>query len=96
MMSEKDQQIELPTREEIFANYEKLFATDKGAVRRFKQSGLRYIQFPGGMILVEQNPNKQSQWAELALKGHQIAWLMKEGDYLARVIDGEVEILSRR
>lgn len=92
-MPDKDSKIDLPTADEILSAYEKLFGAGKRGVRRFKSSGLRYVQFADGIILVEQNPNKESQWAELASKGHHIAWLMREGEYLARVIDGKVEIL---
>jgi hypothetical protein len=86
----------LPTEEEILSAYKKLFGDAKRGVRRFKQSGLRYIKFPDDLTLIEQNPDKESQWAELAHKGHQIAWLMKNGEYLAKVIDGKVEMLHRR
>jgi hypothetical protein len=86
----------LPTEEEILSAYKTLFGDAKRGVRRFKQSGLRYIKFTDDLTLIEQNPNKESQWAELAHKGHQIAWLMENGEYLARVIDGKVEMLSRR
>jgi hypothetical protein len=95
-MSTNDAYIELPAEAEILAAYEKLFGDAKSGVHRFKQSGLRYIKFPDDLTLIEQNPNKESQWAELAHKGHQIAWLMKQGTYLARVMDGKVEILARR
>lgn len=92
-MPEKDSEIVLPPTEEILAAYEKLFGGGKRGVRRFKQSGLRYVRFPGDVILVEQNPEKESHWAELARRGRRIAWLMKDGKYLARVVDSEVEIL---
>jgi len=95
-MSENDAAIELPTESQILAAYEKLFGKAKRGVQRFKPSGLRYVKFPEDITLIEQNPDKESQWAELAHKGHQIAWLMKHGKYLARVMDGKVEILSQR
>jgi hypothetical protein len=95
-MTAKAEQIDLPTEAEILSAYEKLFGDAKRGVRRFKQSGLRYVKFPGDLALIEQNPNKESQWAELAQRGHKIAWLMKNGTYLARVMDGKVEILPRR
>lgn len=84
----------IPDDEQILAAYEKLFQANGRGVSYFKQSGLRYVKFPDDVILVEQNPNKQSHWAELASKGHQIAWLMRNGTYLARVVDGEIEILN--
>jgi hypothetical protein len=95
MMSEKNPENQIPGPDEILSAYEKLFGDDEKSVSRFKRSGLRYVTFPGGITLIEQNPEKESQWAEKALKGHKIAWLMRDGEYLARVVDGEVEILDR-
>jgi hypothetical protein len=77
----------------ILVAFEKLFGGGRG-VRRFARSNLRYVRLAGDTVLVEQNPNKRSQWAELANKGHRIAWLMREGEYLARVVDGEVTMLD--
>ena len=65
----------------------------KARFGRFPRSGLRYVSLSGGTTLIEQNPSKQSRWAQQARQGHQIAWLMKEGRYLARVFDGEVTLL---
>jgi hypothetical protein len=93
-MPKKELDIKLPNSEEILAAYEKLFGTDKDGVDRFRSSGVRYIDLPSALILVEQNPDKDSHWAKLAREGHKIAWVMKDGDYLARVIDGKVEILT--
>lgn len=71
---------------------EKLFGGGRG-VQRFKRSGLRYVNLNEGAILVEQNPQKQSEWAQLAQAGHRVAWLMRDGEYLARIIDEEVTML---
>lgn len=76
----------------ILVAFEKLFGGGRG-VRKFSRSGLRYVQLPDDAILVEQNPKKQSEWAEAANKGHRIAWVMRDGEYLARVVDGEVVTL---
>ncbi|MDX6694089.1 MAG: hypothetical protein QOF02_1692 [Blastocatellia bacterium] len=91
--------IEEPATDEISAGLalvaaEKLFGGGRG-VQRFPRSGLRYVKLAGGAILVEQNPRKKSEWATLAQAGHRIAWLMRDGEYLARVVDGEVTMLDR-
>ncbi|MBA3439121.1 MAG: hypothetical protein H0T92_04550 [Pyrinomonadaceae bacterium] len=44
-------------------------------------------------MLVEQNSNKNSDWAKLARDGRRIAWVLREGEYLARVVDGEVVMM---
>ena len=73
--------------------FEKLFAGGRG-VRKFARSGLRYVTLPDNAVIVEQNPKKQSEWAHLARQGHKVAWVMRDGEYLARVVDGEVVMLD--
>jgi hypothetical protein len=77
----------------ILVAFEKLFGGGRG-VSKFSRSGLRYINLPDGAILIEQNPKKKSEWANLANKGHRIAWVMRDGEYLARIVDGEVVMLD--
>ena len=77
----------------ILVAFEKLFGGGRG-VGKFSRSGLRYISLAGGAILVEQNPKKRSEWAKLASEGRRVAWVMREGEYLARVVDGEVVMLD--
>lgn len=98
-MSRKSEDKESSEAEEltpgrILVAFEKLFGGGRG-VRKFSRSGLRYVTLPDDAILVEQNPKKQSEWAELANKGHRIAWVMRNGEYLARVVDGEVVMLNQ-
>lgn len=88
----KDQSEEL-TPGRILVAFEKLFGGGRG-VRRFARSGLRYVTLPQGAVLVEQNPNKRSEWAELARAGRRVAWVLRGGEYLARVVDGEVVMLE--
>lgn len=84
------------TAEAIAAAFERLFGEKTRGVRRFARSQLRYVTLPDDAVLVEQNPTKRSIWAELANRGHRIAWAMRDGAYLARVVDGEVEMLEGR
>ena len=79
----------------ILVAFEKLFGGGR-AVKRFARSGLRYVDLAGGAVLVEQNPKKQSEWAELAQNGHRVAWVLRDGEYLARVVDGEVTKKGKR
>jgi hypothetical protein len=73
----------------ILVAFEKLFGGGRG-VKRFARSHLRYLDLGNETVLIEQNPKKASQWAKLAREGHRVAWVMREGEYLARVIDGVV------
>jgi hypothetical protein len=85
---------DVPTAGVILVAFEKLFAGGRG-VRRFRHSGLRHVELPHDCVLVEQNPKKSSEWAELARAGRRVAWVMRDGAYLARVVDGEVTFLER-
>lgn len=76
----------------ILVAFEKLFGGGRG-VRRFSRSGLRFVALPEGAVLVEQNPKKTSEWAALARAGHRVAWVLRDGAYLARVVDGELTFL---
>lgn len=77
----------------ILVAFEKLFGGGRG-VRKFARSGLRHVPLPDNAVLIEQNPRKQSEWAELARAGHRVAWVLRDGQYLARVVDGEVVMLE--
>ncbi|HKS28199.1 MAG TPA: hypothetical protein VJS44_10285 [Pyrinomonadaceae bacterium] len=77
----------------IMVAFEKLFAGGRG-VRKFARSGLRHVPLPDNAVLIEQNPKKQSEWAELARAGRRVAWVLRDGQYLARVVDGEVTMLE--
>ena len=77
----------------ILVAFEKLFSGGRG-VKKYARSGLRYLPLPKDAVLVEQNPKKQSEWAEAARQGKRIAWVLRDGEYLARVVDGEVVMLK--
>ena len=77
----------------ILVAFEKLFGGGRG-VKKFARSGLRYVELEDGAVLIEQNPKKTSEWAALSRKGRRVAWVMRNGEYLARVVDGEVTMLA--
>lgn len=78
----------------IAVAFEKLFAGGRG-VLKFTNSGLRYVKLDThGTLLIEQNPAKKSEWAQLAKQGKRIAWVMRDGQYLVRVVEGEVTMLD--
>ena len=84
---------EAPRAGVILVAFEKLFGGGRG-VSRYRRSGLRYVKLEGGAVVVEQNPQKRSEWAELARGGHRVAWVLRDGEYLARIVDGEVVMLD--
>lgn len=77
----------------ILVAFEKLFGGGRG-VQRYARSGLRYVKLTNGAVLVEQNPHKRSEWATLAREGRRVAWVLRDGEYLARVVEGEVVMLD--
>ncbi len=91
--AEARDEAEAPTPGQILVAFEKLFGGGRG-VRRFPRSGLRHVGLGSGAVLIEQNPKKNSEWAALARSGQRVAWLMREGEYLARVVDGAVVMLD--
>lgn len=82
-----------PAPGRVLVAFEKLFGGGRG-VRRFARSGLRYVELEGGAVLVEQNPDKRSSWAKMARAGRRVAWVLRDGEYLARVVDGEFRALE--
>ena len=92
--SDRPEAEEAPAAGVILVAFEKLFSGGRG-VRRFRQSGLRHVELPHDCVLIEQNPKKSSEWAELARAGRRVAWVMRDGRYLARVVDGEVTFLGQ-
>lgn len=92
--SDRPEAEDVPGAGVILVAFEKLFAGGRG-VRRFRQSGLRHVELPHDCVLIEQNPKKSSEWAKLARAGRRVAWVMRDGRYLARVVDGEVTLLRQ-
>ena len=90
MTEKKDEEL---TPGRVLVAFEKLFGGGRG-VRRFSRSGLRYVELGGEAVLIEQNPKKASEWAALARAGRRVAWVLRDGEYLARVVDGEVTMLD--
>ncbi|MCA1592140.1 MAG: hypothetical protein LC754_05720 [Acidobacteria bacterium] len=90
----KPQDLDAPTAGAILVAFEKLFGGGRG-VARFPRSRLRYVELPGGTRLIEQNPKTKSDWAERARAGQRVAWVMRGGEFLARVVDGEVVMLEK-
>ena len=90
MTEKKDEEL---TPGRVLVAFEKLFGGGRG-VRRFSRSGLRYVELGGEAVLIEQNPKKASEWAALAREGRRVAWVLRDGEYLARVVDGEVTMLD--
>jgi len=65
------------------------------SVKRTSKSKVRFIEH-NGLTFMEQNPLKSSTWAKAAQEGHQILWVMRERQYLARIRDGKFLDLKKR
>ena len=67
-------------------------------VRRTSRSKLREVDFEfDGQTLrgLEQNPNTNSRWAQLAREGKKVMQFLNSGKYIANVVDGKVRFYGR-
>ena len=67
-------------------------------VRRTSRSKLREVDFEfDGQTLrgLEQNPNTNSRWAQLAREGKKVMQFLNGGKYIANVVDGKVRFYGR-
>ena len=64
-------------------------------IETLKISRLKSVTI-GEYQCIEQNPRKESQWAQKAREGHQIMWIFKGRRYIARVMDGTFTLLSKK
>ncbi len=67
----------------------------KFAVRETPRKRLREVDFEfEGQALcgLEQNPNTESRWAQLARKGHKVMQFLFAGRYVGNVVDGNVTL----
>ena len=60
-----------------------------------KSSRLKAVTI-GEYQCIEQNPRKASQWAQKAREGHKIMWVFKGRRYIARMMDGQFLLLSKK
>lgn len=51
------------------------------------KTGLRKVSYEG-VWFIEQNPQKGSQYAQMAREGHQILWGLRNRTYILRIVDG--------
>jgi hypothetical protein len=64
-------------------------------VEKTSKSKVRLVKY-GGLSFIEQNPFKSSQWAKEAQEGHQIMWVIRGRQYLARIRDGKYLDLRKK
>ena len=67
-------------------------------VRRTPRRGLRQVDFTfedQELRGLEQNPDTQSRWAQLARAGKKVMQFLAEGRYVANVVDGKVTFYRR-
>jgi hypothetical protein len=67
----------------------------KFAVRATPRKRLREVDFEfkgQGLRGLEQNPETESRWAQLARKGHKVMQFLSAGRYVGNVVDGKVTL----
>src|SRR5580692_3789265 len=68
-------------------------------VRHTSRSKLREIDFrfeEKTLRGLEQNPNTNSRWAQLAREGKKVMQFLSDGRYVANVVDGKLQFYGRR
>lgn len=76
-----------------------LLRSERYAVRRTPKRGLRQVDFvlDGNEIRgLEQNPQTNSRWAQMARSGKKVMQFISEGRYVANVVDGKVTFYGGR
>ena len=69
-----------------------VLGTQRYPVRRTSKRKLRQVDFvfDGNDIRgLEQNPETKSRWAQLARSGKKVMQFLREGGYVANVVDGK-------
>jgi hypothetical protein len=75
--------------DEIFHNKEFVLINEKKyPIEKTSKKGLRCV-YHDKYFFVEQNPDKESHWAEKAKKGDEITWVLKGNDYIANIHNGK-------
>lgn len=68
-------------------------------VRPTSRSKLREVDFrfeKQTLRGLEQNPNTNSRWAQLAREGKKVMQFLSDGRYIANVVDGKLQFYGRR
>ena len=68
-------------------------------IRRTSRAKLREVDFRFNAEMLrglEQNPNTNSRWAQLAQEGKKVMQFLSGGHYIAVVVDGKVQFYGRR
>lgn len=68
-------------------------------IRRTAKNGLRQVDFQidgEDFRGLEQNPNTNSRWAQLARSRKKVMQFLQNGRYVANVVDGKVTIYGKR
>jgi hypothetical protein len=72
--------------------------SERYPVRSTPKRGLRQVdfEFEGKEIRgLEQNPQTKSRWAQMARSGEKVMQFLREGRYVANVVDGKVNFYGR-
>ncbi|MHA1949795.1 MAG: hypothetical protein ACXAAO_11815 [Candidatus Thorarchaeota archaeon] len=64
-------------------------------IEKSSKSKVRFVKYDN-LTYIEQNPFKSSRWAKEAQEGHQIMWVMRGRQYLARIRDGKFLDLKKK
>lgn len=60
----------------------------KYPIEKYSKSGVKHVDILNYRF-IEQNPEKDSHWAEKARNGQNIMWILKDWDYIGQVYEGK-------
>jgi len=88
-LSEEIEDIALLIYEAIFQDSSSVeIAGVEYQIQMTSKSKVRLVKYDE-LTFIEQNPFKSSRWGKEAQEGHQIMWVMRGRQYLARIRDGK-------
>ncbi|MFW9956048.1 MAG: hypothetical protein ACFFD3_15995 [Candidatus Thorarchaeota archaeon] len=98
-MSDEIEEVEEVARLVYNAIFQDMSSVEIGGeecpIKKTSKSKVRLVKY-GDFTYIEQNPHKSSQWAKEAQEGHQIMWVMRGRQYLARIRDGKFLDLRKK
>lgn len=72
----------------LFAGNEEVIVDGESyPIKSYSPSGVKHVDISNFRFL-EQNPTKNSHWAEKARNGHKILWILKDWEYIGQVHNG--------
>lgn len=88
-MFEDLKSISLKIFKALFKDKDQIIIDDKTyPIEKYSPSGIKHVDIENYRFM-EQNPKKNSHWADKARNGHKIMWVLKDWEYIGQVHNGK-------